>query len=263
MIGIYRITHLTTGRHYVGQSQDIQRRWKQHQRRTNSHISLALEKYGLEAFELVVLQECKVEELDRFEEFWVAKLEAFTKGFNLSAGGKQAKRGPQTLERQRAVAKAKWDSKTSEELAVWAAKHGAAARADSRRQASGATGKRNWADPNIRERMLKGIAAQARTPEARQLRSENLQRAWADPVARKQRVEKLCGVRGPNSKNQRKDTFLFVHDDGREIEATLWEMAYLHKALSRSGAQDLSTGRYKTSNGWRIRTKLTGSAIPA
>lgn len=87
--GIYCITHVATGRRYVGQSRNIERRWQDHlYKRTETHISRAISLYGKVAFELRVLEECALEQLDQREVYWIEVLGALhPEGFNLRSGG--------------------------------------------------------------------------------------------------------------------------------------------------------------------------------
>ena len=59
MIGIYLIRNKINNKVYIGQSIDIEGRWKDHKvRKDESAIHLAIQKYGVENFEFEVLQEC-------------------------------------------------------------------------------------------------------------------------------------------------------------------------------------------------------------
>ncbi|AEC22271.1 putative endonuclease (plasmid) [Pusillimonas sp. T7-7] len=90
--GIYLLVHRATGRSYVGQSSDIKTRWKSHRTRKHStHISLAIQKYGWDAFDARVLEICARELLNERESFWVDAIDCISpKGFNLRTGGQQA-----------------------------------------------------------------------------------------------------------------------------------------------------------------------------
>lgn len=86
--GIYRITHRATGRHYVGQSLNIQRRWTDHKRDKDQHIDRALKKHGVELFEFAILEECLPEQLNERERHWITALDCFSpKGYNKTLGG--------------------------------------------------------------------------------------------------------------------------------------------------------------------------------
>ena len=69
MIGIYSITNKINGKRYIGQSINIDNRWKEHIRNIdnpnkNNIIYKALRKYGLENIIFEVLEECTESELD-------------------------------------------------------------------------------------------------------------------------------------------------------------------------------------------------------
>jgi len=62
--GIYRITCVKNGKSYVGSSQDIPRRWKEHKNRLranrhiNPHFQNAWNKYGEDSFVFSVVEKC-------------------------------------------------------------------------------------------------------------------------------------------------------------------------------------------------------------
>jgi group I intron endonuclease len=60
MTGIYKITNKINGKVYIGQSINIERRWKEHisDKRKNSLIHLAIEKYGEKNFNFEIIEEC-------------------------------------------------------------------------------------------------------------------------------------------------------------------------------------------------------------
>ena len=79
MIGIYKITNLINKKCYIGQSRDIQKRWNSHKTRPfnekdedyNKILYKAIRKYGLENFSFEVLEECKAEQLNEKENYWI------------------------------------------------------------------------------------------------------------------------------------------------------------------------------------------------
>ena len=96
MIGIYKITNIQNGRMYIGQSNNIERRFKEHQTKgakSRILVDVAIKKHGKKNFIYEVLEECLSEELDAREVFWIDYFNSTKKGYNFSTGGKQQSRG--------------------------------------------------------------------------------------------------------------------------------------------------------------------------
>lgn len=91
--GIYGIVNTKTGKWYVGQAEDIKRRWGKHLRelRSGTHHSEKLqrsyEKHREGAFLFFILEECSIGELDAREIFWIAEKDSFRNGYNMTCGG--------------------------------------------------------------------------------------------------------------------------------------------------------------------------------
>lgn len=71
MIGIYKIIS-PSNRVYIGQSINIEKRWKHHDTNCKNLIKLgrSFRKYGKENHKFEILQECKLEELDKLETYY-------------------------------------------------------------------------------------------------------------------------------------------------------------------------------------------------
>ena len=96
MIGIYKIENLINGKVYIGQSTNIKRRWDSHKSTAFNPSSedyeyplyRAIRKYGLDNFSFEVLEECKKENLNEKEKFYIAKYHAHGQGgYNQDDGG--------------------------------------------------------------------------------------------------------------------------------------------------------------------------------
>ena len=88
MIGIYKITKISNGKSYIGQSNDIERRFKEHKYKTDLPIEIAIQKYGAAAFKFEVIEECKLEELNEKEIYWIAYYNTYQGfGYNCNPGG--------------------------------------------------------------------------------------------------------------------------------------------------------------------------------
>ena len=98
MIGIYKITNLINGKSYVGQSVDIETRFKRHKQTAfnpnsksyNYPLYRAIRKYGIENFSFDVVQECFESELNENEIFYIEQYNSYYKGYNQDKGGNNA-----------------------------------------------------------------------------------------------------------------------------------------------------------------------------
>ena len=85
MIGIYKVTNNINGKVYIGQSDQIEMRWKRHRYRSlnnngddyNCIFYKAIRKYGLENFTFEVIEECNKEELNEKEKYWIKQYNSF------------------------------------------------------------------------------------------------------------------------------------------------------------------------------------------
>lgn len=92
MIGIYKITNTKNEKSYISQSTNIEERWKQHkqaiQTSDKSWYPLARkESDGVDDFTFEVLQQCKAEELDELEDYWVDYYKSYVNGYNQTKDG--------------------------------------------------------------------------------------------------------------------------------------------------------------------------------
>ena len=90
--GIYGLKNKTNGKWYVGQSVDINERWKTYRRygcKRQIKLYAALIKYGYENFEEVLLETCQQLYwiLDYREMYWIQKHQSLANGYNLTKGG--------------------------------------------------------------------------------------------------------------------------------------------------------------------------------
>ena len=95
-IGIYKIRNTVNGKIYVGQSINIYERFWQHKYKSykktelayRSAIHKAFRKYGIDAFEFSIIEECGASELDEREKYWIKTLNStFPNGYNILPGG--------------------------------------------------------------------------------------------------------------------------------------------------------------------------------
>lgn len=94
MIGIYKITNQINGKIYIGQSIDIQQRWKQHKQqvkgiRSNNKLYQAMREYGIENFLFEIIEQCEFsqQELDERQRYWIKYYNSYENGYNSTRGG--------------------------------------------------------------------------------------------------------------------------------------------------------------------------------
>ena len=101
-IGIYKITNKKNSKAYIGQSENIEVRWKRHVQDSknpnsvayNRGICRALRLHGIENFNFEILEECGVNELDEKEIYWIAYYDTYRHGYNDTLGGNGSRRDP-------------------------------------------------------------------------------------------------------------------------------------------------------------------------
>lgn len=88
-IGIYKITNIKTDECYIGQSTDIDKRWRDHIKcglgidtPVGNKLYKAMQEYGIENFTFELLTECPREELNEKEKYFISLYEADTFGYN-------------------------------------------------------------------------------------------------------------------------------------------------------------------------------------
>ena len=132
--GIYQIKNIINGKIYVGQSQNVELRYKRHMGELsrgihgNHHLQNAYTKYGRDAFEFSILELCPIDQLDEREVYWISQLNAVKTGYNMTEGG-GGTRGFYPSEETR------------------------------KKQSS--QSKQRWANPEYRDRMIKAIKQSA------------------------------------------------------------------------------------------------------
>lgn len=90
--GIYKITNLINGKFYIGSSNDIHRRWKEHINELNrnvhcnKYLQKSYNKYGIENFEFTIIEVCSEDEQIIREQYWIDITNCYDKniGYNLS-----------------------------------------------------------------------------------------------------------------------------------------------------------------------------------
>ena len=94
MTGIYEILNIITGKSYIGQAVNIEKRLKNHKdqlkkgNHSNTHLQHSHDKYGIGVFDFRIIEECCEDDLDEKEKEWISAAGYETgKCFNLREGG--------------------------------------------------------------------------------------------------------------------------------------------------------------------------------
>ena len=93
--GIYKITNMVNGKVYIGQSVDIEKRWRRHKNLYLNYDEIlykAMRKYGFENFSFEILIECEEGLLDLMEIYYIKQYNSFVGwkdnwGYNATTGG--------------------------------------------------------------------------------------------------------------------------------------------------------------------------------
>lgn len=99
-VGIYKVECIIDNKKYIGQSKDIEKRFKKHltelknNRHLNSYMQHSFNRYGIEYFVFEVIELCLEEELMNKEIFYIDKLKSYNRnfGFNVEYGGLRNKK---------------------------------------------------------------------------------------------------------------------------------------------------------------------------
>ena len=88
--GVYKITNIVNGKFYIGSSNDIKARWRQHKdklrvnKHGNTYLQNAWNKYGEENFLFEVVEECDPEFQFEREQYYLNTLNPFDdQGYNI------------------------------------------------------------------------------------------------------------------------------------------------------------------------------------
>lgn len=92
--GVYKIENKVNGKVYIGCSNNIERRWREHKLYGTScygtyHCVLydSINKYGIENFSFNILEECNQEELFEKERYYIDYYDSYNNGYNMTFGG--------------------------------------------------------------------------------------------------------------------------------------------------------------------------------
>lgn len=96
---IYKIKNDINNKVYIGQTiRNVQNRWMNHLSRARYPekwkfpLYNAMNKYGVEHFSIELIEECKDEDMDERERYWINYYDSYYNGYNAALGGQDRKR---------------------------------------------------------------------------------------------------------------------------------------------------------------------------
>lgn len=104
---IYVIVHVKSGKVYIGQAQDIKKRWYEHKRTLNKgehhnqYLQRAWDKYGTKAFKFKILEHCPIDQLNEREQHYLNIYIAKDNCYNIAIDAQSGMRGRKANEETR------------------------------------------------------------------------------------------------------------------------------------------------------------------
>lgn len=87
---IYKISNTINNKLYIGMTRyNIEHRWKEHKssyQYKNTHLYSAMRKYGVDNFNIEIIEECPEEDLIIREAYWISYYDSYKNGYNMTEG---------------------------------------------------------------------------------------------------------------------------------------------------------------------------------
>lgn len=200
IIGVYCIKNTTNNKMYIGQSDDIKRRFRRHKtelrnaKHINAHLQNAWNKYGEKAFSFLVLEVTgSIEGLDDLEKQYINELDTFRNGYNRTPGGESGYTS--FLGKKHSE-----DSKKKMRLAKLGRKLSEETKAKMRNSGKGFTGKHSEESRRKMSEKAKGRTFSKETVE--KIRAKSIGRTHDDESKRKMSIAHKGKVLGEETKSR-------------------------------------------------------------
>lgn len=154
---VYMHKNKINGKVYIGQTNNIKTRWKPKEYQHCVKFYAAIEKYGWENFEHIVLaSNLTLSEANELEYQLIKQYNATIDGYNIYLGGNNRQMPPETINKLSQKSLELWQNKEYQEkqhisrLQSWQGELG-----EQRKQALSMRSKEQWKDPTYREQKIK------------------------------------------------------------------------------------------------------------
>jgi group I intron endonuclease len=267
--GIYKITRKETGKAYVGMSRDIEIRWRGHVNHAmlgKGHaIHAAIKKYGADAFEFEILEQCTAEKLVEREKHHIAEQKTLApRGYNMSSGGQSGYSDLSDEAKSRHKKVTQEMHKDPEYIKNHAEAVKRRTESDSWKEKNAEASKKTWNIPGFREAKSEYLKNRFKNdPERKARHVEMLKKRNADPEFKKvhlaamkklnadpEHKARMAAIIGQSHTNQTKYNFFHpVHGERfcRQIDLRKEFAEIKHANLSR-----LCSGRGISYKDWSI-----------
>ena len=173
---IYIIENILTGKAYIGQTVDYDKRKREHinalrgDRHDNRYLQNSWNKYGESAFRFAIVAECAAEQLDELEIWYIQHLNTFVpSGYNLTKGGdgvRGLKWSPESCKAQSLAMKGK---RTGASASMFGKTH-----TDETREKLRSSTTALWQNEDFRKRQVEAHTGKKQSEETKRKKNEAL-----------------------------------------------------------------------------------------
>lgn len=173
MPGIYEIKNIMTGKRYIGQAVDYEKRKASHinalkgNYHSNKYLQSSWNKYGENAFKFFLITECDVEQLNELEIEYIRRFDTVApNGYNMTLGGEGTRGFKWSDESRTMVSKSRMGKRVGVDAPFYGKKHEAETLEKMRLATSDL-----WKDPAFRQRQVEAHTGKKQSEETKRKRS--------------------------------------------------------------------------------------------
>ena len=176
MPGIYKIKNITTGKLYIGQAVDYEKRKASHinalkgNYHSNKYLQNSWNKYGESAFEFSLIIECDAEQLNELESEYIQRFGTVVpNGYNMTLGGEGVRGFKWSKESRAMVSKSRVGKRVGANASFYGKKHEVETLEKMRIATCNL-----WKDPAFRQRQVETHTGKKQSEETKRKRSAAL-----------------------------------------------------------------------------------------